>query len=41
MTTKDKLAMMKELNRRNNERWNTTSKEQDDRQTAAESVEKR
>lgn len=32
----DKLALMREITRRNNERWNITSKEQDDRQTAVE-----
>jgi hypothetical protein len=36
MTTKDKLALMKEITRRNDERWSITSKEQEDRQTAAE-----
>ena len=32
----DKLALMREITRRNNERWNITSREQDDRQTAVE-----
>lgn len=32
----DKLALMKEINRRNDERWSITSKEQGDRQTAVE-----
>jgi hypothetical protein len=36
MTTKDKLALMKEITRRNDERWNITSEEQKARQTAAE-----
>jgi len=36
MTMKDKLALMQEITRRNDERWNITSKEQDDRQTAVE-----
>lgn len=36
MTIDDKLALMREITRRNNERWNITSKEQDDRQTAVE-----
>ena len=36
MTTKDKLALMKEIARRNDARWNITIKEQDDRQTAVE-----
>lgn len=36
MTTIDKLALMREITRRNNERWDITSKEQDDRQTAVE-----
>ena len=36
MSTKDKLALMKEITRRNNERWNITSEEQETRQTAVE-----
>lgn len=36
MTTKDKLALMREITRRNDERRNITSKEQDDKQTAVE-----
>lgn len=36
MTTKDKLDLMKEITRRNDERWNITSKEQEARQTAVE-----
>lgn len=36
MTTIDKLALMREITRRNNERWNITSKQQEDRQTAVE-----
>ena len=32
----DKLALMKEINRRNDERWNITSDEQEARQTAVE-----
>lgn len=36
MTTAEKLALLKEITRRNDERWNITSKEQEDRQTAAE-----
>lgn len=36
MKTTDKLALMREITRRNNERWNITSTEQNDRQTAVE-----
>jgi len=36
VTTKDKLALMKEIDRRNDERWSITSKEQEARQTAVE-----
>lgn len=36
MKITDKLALIREITRRNNERWNITSKEQDDRQTAVE-----
>lgn len=36
MTMKDKLTLMKEITRRNNERWNISSKEQEARQTAVE-----
>ena len=36
MTTKNKLALMKEITRRNDERWSITSEEQEARQTAVE-----
>ena len=36
MKISDKLALMREITRRNDERWNITSREQDDRQTAIE-----
>ena len=36
MTMTDKLALMKEINRRNDERWNITSRDQEARQTAVE-----
>lgn len=36
MTMKDKLALMKEITRRNDERWSISTQEQEDRQTAVE-----
>ena len=36
MTMTDKLALMKEIARRNDERWNITSRDQEARQTAVE-----
>ena len=36
MTTKDKLALMKEIDRRNDERWNISTKQQEAKQTAVE-----
>ena len=36
MKITDKLALMKEINRRNDERWSITSEEQEARQTAVE-----
>jgi len=36
MKLADKLALMKETTRRNNERWNITTQQQNDRQTAVE-----
>lgn len=36
MTIGEKLALLKEITRRNDERWSITSKEQEARQTAAE-----
>lgn len=36
MTMTDKLALMKEITRRNDERWNITSRDQEARQTAVE-----
>lgn len=36
MKTSDKLALMREIARRNDERWSITSREQDDRQIAIE-----
>lgn len=36
MKITEKLALMREITRRNDARWNITSKEQEDRQTAAE-----
>lgn len=36
MKITDKLALMKEITRRNDERWSITSEEQETRQTAVE-----
>ena len=36
MTITEKLALMDEINARNDERWSISSEEQEDRQTAAE-----
>lgn len=36
MKTTEKLHLMAEMERRNDERWNITSKEQEARQTAVE-----
>lgn len=36
MTTAEKLALLKEITRRNDEHWNITSREQNDRQMAVE-----
>ena len=36
MTITEKLALMKEIEARNNERWGISSKERNGRQTAAE-----